>query len=64
MRTFLLHSVAPMKSIRIYFYFLTPSLPGKYTYVFTLLQVDDGIIWFQNGDSNKNAFKKIIYVGD
>ena len=62
-RTFLLHSVVPMKSMRIYFTFLTPSKPGKYTYVFTLLQVDNGIRWFQSSESNKNAFKETIIVG-
>lgn len=62
MRAFLLRSVFPKKSIIIYFYFLTPSNPGKYTYVFTLLQVDDGIRWFQNGDHTKNAFKETIII--
>ncbi|KYP81683.1 hypothetical protein AYW79_06270 [Ferroacidibacillus organovorans] len=61
LRSALLHSVQPGKSIKIYFHFVTPSIPGKYTYVFTL--VDEGVCWFQNELSSTNADIATIKVG-
>ncbi len=59
-RTALLHSVQSGQSIKVYFQFLTPSTPGTYTYVFTL--VDEGVAWFQGGLDSKNAVISSIRV--
>ncbi|MCY0870671.1 MAG: hypothetical protein OWT27_08805, partial [Firmicutes bacterium] len=54
-RSALLHSVAPGKGIEVYFNFNTPSKPGDYTYIFTLVQ--EGVAWFESSDSARNAYR-------
>lgn len=59
-RSTLFHSVKPNDSITVYFSFQTPDKPGKYDYIFTLIQ--EGVAWFQDKNINENAAKVTIEV--
>lgn len=59
-RTALLESLPPGDSEKVYFVVDAPSKPGRYTFVFTLVQ--EGIAWFQSGEGEQNAFRLSLVV--